>query len=263
MGSRDIHERTFDEDVQADSSANPCPESGGHVTTNSVETVCEDCGLVLESQPIDHGPEWRSFEDDKTNSERTGAPLTPARHDRGLSTEIGYKTDGSGNTLSGSKRCQLGRLRREHNRGRWRSKAERNLGHGLSETRRVASALDLPTSIRDQACALFRTVRSSEVRVTRTSFGDGRLKRSPPQAPTQPVAVTASHARPRRSGTSRRSLLIGSITPTTSSIANSDCQPCRHPPPSTSPGSHHDVTSRTKPATGRRRSQIAPSTTDS
>ena len=163
MASRDIYENAFDEDVQADSSSNPCPECGGHVTTNSVETVCEDCGLVLESQPIDHGPEWRSFEDDETDSERTGAPLTPTRHDRGLSTEIGYKTDGSGNTLSGSKRCQLGRFRREHNRGRWRSKAERNLGHGLSETRHVASALDLPTNIRDQACALFRSASDANL----------------------------------------------------------------------------------------------------
>lgn len=134
-----------------------------HVTTNTVETVCEDCGLVLESQPIDHGPEWRTFEDDETDPERTGAPLTPTRHDRGLSTEIGRKTDGNGNTLSRRKRCQLGRLRREHNRGRWRSKAERNLAHGLAETRHIASALDLPENIRDQACALYRSASSENL----------------------------------------------------------------------------------------------------
>jgi transcription initiation factor TFIIB len=163
MASRDIYERTFDEDVQADASVNQCPECGGHVTTNAVETVCEDCGLVLDSQPIDHGPEWRAFEDDETDPERTGAPLTPTRHDRGLSTEIGRKTDGNGNTLSGQKRCQLGRLRREHNRGRWRSKAEQNLAHGLAETRRVASALDLPESIRDQACELYRSASSEDL----------------------------------------------------------------------------------------------------
>lgn len=157
MASRDIYERTFGEDVQADASTNQCPECGGHVTTNAVETVCEDCGIVLDSQPIDYGPEWREFEDDEPDSERTGAPLTPTRHDRGLSTEIGRKTDGNGNILSSQKRCQLGRLRREHNRGRWRSTAERNLAHGLAETRRVASALDLPESIRDQACALYRS----------------------------------------------------------------------------------------------------------
>ncbi len=26
------------------------------------ETVCEDCGLVVESDEIDRGPEWRAFD---------------------------------------------------------------------------------------------------------------------------------------------------------------------------------------------------------
>jgi transcription initiation factor TFIIB len=163
MASRDTYAKAFDEDVQTDPSTNQCPECDGHITTNSIETVCEDCGLVLESQPIDHGPEWREFEDDETDLERTGAPLTPTRHDRGLSTDIGRKTDGNGNKLSGSKRYQLSRLRREHNRGRWRSKAERNLAHGLTEARRIASALGLPESIRDQACALYRSASSEDL----------------------------------------------------------------------------------------------------
>lgn len=102
MASRDIYETGFDEDVQADTNANQCPECG---TTDAVETVCEDCGLVLESQPIDHGPEWWDFEDDETASVRTGAPLTPTCHGRGLSTEIVRKTDGNGNELSGFSLC--------------------------------------------------------------------------------------------------------------------------------------------------------------
>ena len=48
MATRNIYETTFDEDVQTDSSANQCPECGGQVTTNAVETVCEDCGLVVD-----------------------------------------------------------------------------------------------------------------------------------------------------------------------------------------------------------------------
>ena len=57
MAIRDIYETTFDEDVQIDSSANQCPECDGRVTTNAVETVCEECGLVIDEQRIDHGPE--------------------------------------------------------------------------------------------------------------------------------------------------------------------------------------------------------------
>ncbi len=118
---------------------------------------------MIDDQQIDHGPEWRSFADDETNRERTGAPLTPARHDRGLSTTIGRKRDGRGQTLSGAKQRQLGRLRREQTWARWQSTADQNLAHGLGEVRRIASALDLGTSIRDQACTLFRSAQNEDL----------------------------------------------------------------------------------------------------
>jgi len=46
-------------------------------------------------------------------------------------------------------------MRREQTRGRFQSKAERNLAYGLGEVRRLASTLELSDSIRDQACQLF------------------------------------------------------------------------------------------------------------
>ncbi|PGF14648.1 transcription initiation factor IIB [Natrinema sp. CBA1119] len=158
MATKEIYETTFDEDVQTDSSAKQCPECDGRVTTNAVETVCEDCGLVVDEHQIDHGPEWRAFDEDER--ERTGAPLTAARHDRGLSTEIGRGTDANGNTLSGRKRRRVARMRREQTRGRFQSKAERNLAHGLGEVRRIVSALELAETIRDQACQLFRSAQN-------------------------------------------------------------------------------------------------------
>jgi len=161
MATRDIYETAFDEDVQTDTESNQCPECDGRVTTNAVETVCEDCGLVIEEQRLDHGPEWRGFDEDERD--RTGAPLTAARHDRGLSTEIGRGTDANGNELSGQKRRRLARMRREQTRGRWRSKAERNLAHGLGEVRRLASALELSDSVRDQACQLFRSAQNEDL----------------------------------------------------------------------------------------------------
>jgi transcription initiation factor TFIIB len=165
MPERAIYERTFDEDVPTtERSSDGCPECGGLVHTNSIETVCDDCGLVLEDRPIDHGPEWRSFDDDRNDPERTGPPLTPTRHDRGLSSEIGYdRTDANGNALSGRKRSQLARLRREHRRGRWASKAERNLAHGFSEVRRIVGALDLPMSVRDRGCVLYRRAAKADL----------------------------------------------------------------------------------------------------
>ncbi len=68
------------------------------VRTNSVETICEDCGLDIDGERIDQGPEWRTY--GQGQRKRTGAPLTAARHDRGLSREIGHRTDTNGNGLS-------------------------------------------------------------------------------------------------------------------------------------------------------------------
>jgi len=63
MAIRDIYETGFDEDVRAESSASRCPECDGRVATNAVETVCEDCGLVIDEQRTDHGPEWQAYDD--------------------------------------------------------------------------------------------------------------------------------------------------------------------------------------------------------
>ena len=158
MASRDTYERTFDEDVQQNDH-NTCPECNGRVTTNAHETVCDDCGLVIEDEAIDHGPEWREFDDDTMHKKRTGAPNTVARHDRGIGSEIGYDSDATFVVSSSRKRRQLARLRRRHSRAKAGSKAQRNRILGLAEIRRMIGALGLNTSLRDQASRLFRTAQ--------------------------------------------------------------------------------------------------------
>lgn len=134
-----------------------CPECSGRLEAGE-ETFCSDCGLVVAEDYLDRGPEWRSFSDDSENRERTGAPLTRARHDRGLSTEIGRSRD-----LSSKKRRRLARMRRQHNRARISSKADRNRVYAFTEIRRLVSSLGLPQSIRDQACVLFESAQSADL----------------------------------------------------------------------------------------------------
>ncbi|QPV64973.1 transcription initiation factor IIB family protein [Halosimplex litoreum] len=135
-----------------------CPECEGRLRSDDSETVCTSCGLVVAEDNIDHGPEWRSFEDDDTNRERTGAPLTRSRHDRGLSTEIGRST-----RLKGRKRRRMARLRRQHNRTKIGSKAERNQVYGFTEIRRLVSSLGLSDHIRDRACVLFESAQDEDL----------------------------------------------------------------------------------------------------
>lgn len=135
-----------------------CPECDGTLNARGDETVCAECGLVVSEDRLDRGPEWRSFADDDTNPERTGAPLTRSRHDRGLSTEIGRST-----RLKGRKRRQFARLRRQHNRARISSKRERNQVYAFTEIRRLVGALSLPDRIRDHGCSLFRSAQKEDL----------------------------------------------------------------------------------------------------
>jgi transcription initiation factor TFIIB len=158
----DVYDRRYDESTDQ-TTANTCPECDGRVTMNVAETVCDDCGLVLADEGVDLGPEWRSFEADDASPARTGAPRTPARHDRGLSTEIGWTKSGAHASKSARERRRLGRLRTQHSRAQFRTKAERNEMHGLAEIKRLTGALELSTAVRDQACRLFSTAQEQDL----------------------------------------------------------------------------------------------------
>ena len=144
-----------------------CTECGGQLRAADTETVCAECGLVMAEDAVERGPEWRSV-DDESDRRRTGAPLSASRHDRGLSTEIGY---GSGADVSGPRQRQLVRMRRQHNRARLDSKAERNKLYAYTEIRRLVSAMSLPKSIRDQSCSLFSSAQSEDLLAGRSLEG--------------------------------------------------------------------------------------------
>lgn len=170
MATRDIYTTTFDEDV---SHPNPtgnktsCAECGGQIRTDIRETACEDCGLVLEVPQIDHGSTWYTDENGDS-SKHVGSPLTPSRHDRGLSSTIGYYRDGSGRSLSTKKQRQLGRLRNQQARAEWATKTTQNLGYGLGEVRRISAVLGLSEEVRDQASMLFRRAQRAGLCVGRS-----------------------------------------------------------------------------------------------
>ncbi|WP_247730818.1 transcription initiation factor IIB [Halovivax limisalsi] len=133
-----------------------CPECAGRLRPSGTERFCEECGLVVDGDPIDRGPEWRSFEAETRR--RTGAPLTRSRHDRGLSTEIGYRAAGR---ITGRKRTQLSRMRREHARARISTTAKQNQVSGYTEIGRLVGDLSLPGDAREEACRLFETAQTA------------------------------------------------------------------------------------------------------
>ncbi|WP_254537302.1 transcription initiation factor IIB [Halomarina litorea] len=138
-----------------------CPECGSdHLVKSSDrgEVVCDDCGLVVEEDEIDRGPEWRAFNHSERQSKsRVGAPTTQTMHDKGLTTTIDWKDkDAYGRSLSSEKRSQMHRLRKWQERIRTKDAGERNLQFALSETDRMASALGVPRSVREVASVIYR-----------------------------------------------------------------------------------------------------------
>jgi transcription initiation factor TFIIB len=140
--------------------ATECPECDSErlVNNDGVELVCEGCGLIVEQDQIDHRPEWRAFtHQERQSKSRVGAPTTQTMHDKGLTTGIDWKDkDASGNALSSEKRSQMHRLRKWQERIRTKGAGERNLQQALSEIDRMASALNVPRSVREVACVLYR-----------------------------------------------------------------------------------------------------------
>ena len=119
------------------------------------ELVCQSCGLVIDDEFIDRGPEWRAFDaDQRKKRARVGAPMTLTIHDKGLSTMIDWRNrDSYGRAISSKNRAQLYRLRKWQRRIRVSNATERNLAFALSELDRMASALGLPRNIRETAAS--------------------------------------------------------------------------------------------------------------
>jgi len=154
------------------------------------ETVCEDCGLVVEEDAIDHGPEWRAFDSaEKDQKSRVGAPTTNMMHDKGLSTNIGWQDkDAYGNSLSSRQREKMQRLRTWNERFRTRDSKERNLKQALGEIDRMASALGLPENVRETASVIYRRALDEDLLPGRSIEG---------------VATSALYAAARQAGTPR------------------------------------------------------------
>ncbi|GGN17099.1 transcription initiation factor IIB [Halarchaeum nitratireducens] len=169
-----------------------CPECGGNLVVDEShgETVCEECGLVVDEDEIDRGPEWRAFNSqEKDQKSRVGAPTTNMMHDKGLSTNIGWQNkDAYGNSLSSRQRQKMQRLRTWNERFRTRDSKERNLKQALGEIERMASALGLPKNVRETASVIYRRALDEDLLPGRSIEG---------------VATAALYAAARQASTPR------------------------------------------------------------
>ena len=139
--------------------ANPkkCPECNStHLIYDGSrgELICGDCGLLVEEKMVDTSHELRSF-DKSTKKSRGGAPSSLQKFDRGLTTNVGeisdiYRLDSTQQTRK--------YLRLKKWQERVSTSIERNLRLAMSELRRVASYIELPSVVRDEAARVYNFV---------------------------------------------------------------------------------------------------------
>ncbi|MEK6830585.1 MAG: TFIIB-type zinc ribbon-containing protein [Nanoarchaeota archaeon] len=118
------------------------------------EVYCNNCGTVIEEKMVDTSQEMQGSFDSGEKKGRGGAPLSMQKFDKGLTTNVGeisdiYKLD------SGATRKFL-RLKKWQERVS--TSIERNLRLAMTELRRVASFLNLPEVVKDEASRIYQFV---------------------------------------------------------------------------------------------------------
>ncbi|KAH8487059.1 hypothetical protein H0E87_025875 [Populus deltoides] len=118
------------------------------------DTICSECGLILEAHSVDETSEWRTFSNESSDHDpnRVGGPLNPLLADGGLSTTISKTNGGSNEVLS----CSL---------GKWQSRGanpDRNRIQAFKSIAAMADRLGLVTTIKDRANEIYKKVEDQK-----------------------------------------------------------------------------------------------------
>jgi len=134
-----------------------CPECGSVNLVHDEhrgEVICESCGYVVEEKMVDLGQEWRQAEGSTTKKGRGGAPMSLQKFDKGLTTNIGE--------ISDIYRLPEKQARRMIRIKKWQERVstsiERNLRLAMQELRKVASFLNLPNVVKEEASRIYNFV---------------------------------------------------------------------------------------------------------
>lgn len=133
-----------------------CPECDRRGREDGTDVVCPDCGVILDTDPVEHGErEWRAFDAaERASRARTGPPTDRSLATRGLGSSIGYRDGRTGDGLNH-------RQETINDHASSGSKVARNRSYATTEIQRIASALDFPDSLAEQAKHLFRQVHDA------------------------------------------------------------------------------------------------------
>jgi transcription initiation factor TFIIB len=134
-----------------------CPDCGSinlYYDDAQGEVICNDCGLVVEEKLVDTTQEMQGSFEGEEKKGRGGAPLSEQKFDKGLTTNVGEISDIY--KLKGDETRKFLRLKKWQERVS--TSIERNLRLAMAELRRVASFLNLPNVVKDEASRIYNYV---------------------------------------------------------------------------------------------------------
>ncbi|MBL7001848.1 MAG: transcription factor IIB [Nitrosopumilus sp.] len=139
-----------------------CPECKSTLVDDmqNGEIICSGCGVVVDDQISDFGPETISSNlEDKMKLARATGQTTYSQHDLGIATEISISAkDFSGKTINHNVASQMHNLRKWQQRIRVSSPKERRLASVLTKMGETCASLNLSRNVLETASMIYRNM---------------------------------------------------------------------------------------------------------
>ena len=154
-----------------------CPICNKHsniiTDQNSGELICTACGSVIIDNTEAARSEWTSSNIQEFDfRDRTGAPTSLAKYDRGLSTVIGkMDKDASGRQIDLAMRSRIGRWRTWDARSQTNDSSKRNLQSAFIQLYTMKDVLGLPESAIEKIAYIYRKIQERKLIKGRTIRG--------------------------------------------------------------------------------------------
>jgi transcription initiation factor TFIIB len=154
-----------------------CPICNKHsniiTDQNSGELICTACGSVIIDNNEAARSEWTSSNIQEFDfRDRTGAPTSLAKYDRGLSTVIGkMDKDASGRQIDLAMRSRIGRWRTWDARSQTNDSSKRNLQSAFIQLYTMKDVLGLPESAIEKIAYIYRKIQERKLIKGRTIRG--------------------------------------------------------------------------------------------
>ena len=139
-----------------------CPECRSSLVDDvqNGEIICSGCGVVVDDQIADCGPETISSNlEDKMKLARATGQTTYSQHDLGITTEISISSkDFSGKTINHEVKNQMNHLRKWQQRVRVSTPKERRLANVLAKMGETCESLNLSKNVLETTSMIYRNL---------------------------------------------------------------------------------------------------------